>query len=583
MCIMTSGTMNYKYIHLLYVPTLACNMGCKYCYLEENTVSQGNMNPLNTLEYAINKFKNSGVVPFNISLHGGEVTTLSKSAFHDIIKYISEYYKENKDLIESAGFTVGNPHIKTNLYSLDKHIDTIKEYNVSISGSLDLPLSLHDQYRLTKGNQKTLKKILANIELLKDIPNKKKVSATIFKEHYEHLDEIVEDIKYLDEFTCLDMNDFNFMIGFDYNSCGLLHPITEDEQVNFYEKMHECFDGTTLDAGVNGPWFNEFGPGYCTNCDNCGEKFFLLEVNGDIYSCVRGQKQKDYYYGNIFKDSVEDILTTAKNKMFLNHNKEPFNDECSKCGYLYLCKTGCPFVKNTYQTNKSYTCKLQQKMYEDRGYEKDPTNVEFVYQYVSKMRKTDVSNYIPKDNDDNSLANLIKKDKRLKYIYDDSSFILDVDGVEYNLSSQILNVSREFVYLTKESKIKIYMKKNMIEEECDYPENNALYIMILSGNLVTYGDEGRTKQRHVNTTQIFKGVLDNIQSDKEGYYEYDISNLIHEYKDFYSKENPNNIFFTTTSLREYHYLKQKNNAYYHLAAINLPFQNMEFIYIDEEL
>lgn len=583
MCIMTSGTMNYKYIHLLYVPTLACNMGCKYCYLDENTVSQGNMNPLNTLEYAINKFKNSGVVPFNISLHGGEVTTLSKSAFHDIIKYISEYYKENKDLIESAGFTVGNPHIKTNLYSLDKHIDTIKEYNVSISGSLDLPLSLHDQYRLTKGNQKTLKKILANIELLKDIPNKKKVSATIFKEHYEHLDEIVEDIKYLDEFTCLDMNDFNFMIGFDYNSCGLLHPITEDEQVNFYEKMHECFDGTTLDAGVNGPWFNEFGPGYCTNCDNCGEKFFLLEVNGDIYSCVRGQKQKDYYYGNIFKDSVEDILTTAKNKMFLNHNKEPFNDECSKCGYLYLCKTGCPFVKNTYQTNKSYTCKLQQKMYEDRGYEKDPANDEFVYQYVSKMRTTDVSNYIPKDNDDNSLANLIKKDKRLKYIYDDSSFILDVDGVEYNLSSQILNVSREFVYLTKESKIKIYMKKNMIEEECDYPENNALYIMILSGNLVTYGDEERTKQRHVNTTQIFKGVLDNIQSDKEGYYVYDISNLIHEYKDFYSKENPNNIFFTTTSLREYHYLKQKNNAYYHLAAINLPFQNMEFIYIDEEL
>ena len=26
-----------KYIHLLYVPTMACNMGCKYCYLEDNT------------------------------------------------------------------------------------------------------------------------------------------------------------------------------------------------------------------------------------------------------------------------------------------------------------------------------------------------------------------------------------------------------------------------------------------------------------------------------------------------------------------------------------------------------------------
>ena len=28
---------NIKYIHLLYVPTMACNMGCKYCYLEDNT------------------------------------------------------------------------------------------------------------------------------------------------------------------------------------------------------------------------------------------------------------------------------------------------------------------------------------------------------------------------------------------------------------------------------------------------------------------------------------------------------------------------------------------------------------------
>ena len=28
---------DYKFIPLLYVPTLACNMACKYCYLEDNT------------------------------------------------------------------------------------------------------------------------------------------------------------------------------------------------------------------------------------------------------------------------------------------------------------------------------------------------------------------------------------------------------------------------------------------------------------------------------------------------------------------------------------------------------------------
>lgn len=471
------------------------------------------------------------------------------------------------------------------MYSLDKHIDTIKKFNVSISGSLDLPLMLHDEYRVTKSGKKTLDKILKNTELLKDIPNKKKVSATIFKEHYNHIDQIIKDIKYLHKNTCLDMNDFNFMIGFDYNSNGILHHITEEEQVKFYERMHKEFDGTDLDYGVNGPWFDEFGPGYCSNCDNCGEKFFLLEKNGDIYSCVRGQKNPDYYYGNIYKNEVNEILQTAQRKIFINHNKKPLNEECTKCGYLYLCKTGCPFVKNNYKTNKSYTCKLQKKMYKDRNYLPDEFNDEFVYEYMSKMRLDDSTRYIPKRNvnDYPLLEEIIGMDDKLKYIYDDESFILEVDNVEYKLKSQVIKNIRDFVYITPNSKVKIYMKKHVISEVCDFPENNSLYIMILSGNLVTYGDENRTKQRHVVTHQVYKGVLDNTKSDKEEYYVFDLSNLISEYKNEYSKESPNNIFFTTSSLRDYHYTKQKNNAYYHIQAINLPFQNIEFYYIDKEL
>ena len=577
--------MEYKYIHLLYVPTMACNMGCKYCYLEDNTIDEKTKyTPLETLEYAVNKFKKNNVIPFNISLHGGEVTTLSKKDFHDVIEFISNYYKENRKIITDAGFKIGTPHIKTNLYDLNKHIDTIKEFNVSISGSLDLPFKMHDEYRVTKGNKKTLEKILENIELLKDIPNKKKISATIFKEHYKYIDDIIKDIKYLHKNTCLDMNDFNFMIGFDYNSNGILHHITEEEQVELYNRMHKEFDGTDLDYGVNGPWFDEFGPGYCTNCDNCGEKFFLLEKNGDMYSCVRGQKNKDYYYGNIYTDTVEGILKTAYQKIFINHNKLPFNEECSKCGYLYLCKTGCPFVKNTYNSNKSYTCKLQQIMYKDRGYNKDNYNDRFVYDYVSKMRINESLKYLPEKTNTEypTLEEIITSDPKLKYIYEPNVFILKVDNIEYNLESQVLKNTRDFIYITPKSNVKIYMKKNMINEECEYPENNSIYIMILSGNTVTYGDENRTKQRHIATYQVYKGVLDNNKSDKEDYYELDITNLIKEYKDNYSIENSNNIFFTTSSLRDYHYYKQKNNAYYHIQAINLPFQNIEFYYLDKE-
>ena len=66
---------NYKFIHLLYVPTMACNMACKYCYLEDNTKDNwSNYKPVDTLKYAIKKFNDANVIPFNISLHGGEVT-----------------------------------------------------------------------------------------------------------------------------------------------------------------------------------------------------------------------------------------------------------------------------------------------------------------------------------------------------------------------------------------------------------------------------------------------------------------------------------------------------------------------------
>ena len=68
-----------------------------------------------------------------------------------------------------------------------------------------------------------------------------------------------------------------------------------------------------------------------------------------------------------------------------------------------------------------------------------------------------------------------------------------------------------------------------------------------------------------------------------GYNCISVKGGIKEYKKHYSDSNTNNIFFTTSALRDYHYTKQKNNAYYHIQAINLPFQNIEFYYIDKEI
>ena len=577
---------DYRFIHLLYVPTMNCNMQCKYCYLKENTIDlESDDQYLQTLKYAVNKFYDAKVIPFNISLHGGEVTTLAKKDFRSIIEFIHNYYQENRRLLEFNGFKIGNPHIKTNLLNLEKHLDTIREFEVSISGSLDLPFSLHDEYRVTKGNQKTLDTILKNIALLESIPNKKKVSATIFKEHYEKTEEIIQDIRFLEQNTCLNMNDFNFMIGFVSEEDEILHPMTEEEQVLFYQRMHQEFENTTLEQGVKNAWFAEFNPTYCTNCDNCGEKFFLLERNGDIYSCVRGQKNKDFFYGNIYENSVEEIMNNAKRKIFENHNSVGFDEKCKTCNYLYLCKTGCPYVKKAYHSGKSYTCLLQQELYKANPelYPEDEYTEHTLFEYLNQMHPEIAHLHYPQnrlilESHIPTLYEIITQDNKLANIYSPDIFILEADGTEYRLASQILKGTRQIIYLMKESRVRLYIKKGILED-CAYPANNSLYIMLLSGDCIQYGDEGRTKQEHIMTHQIYTNTIAGLPSDKEGYYCVDLSKLLALYYDAVSKEAPNNLFFTTSELRDYHYTKQKNNAYYHIQAINLPFQNIEFEYL----
>lgn len=574
----------FRFIHLLYVPTMNCNMRCSYCYLGESTNElKSDKGYLETLRFAVDKFLAADVVPFNISLHGGEVTTLSKGDFRDLIAFISAYYAEKRALLVENGFKVGVPHIKTNLFQLDRHLDTIRDYNVSISGSLDLPLSMHDKYRVTKGGKGTLETILRNIDMLAELPNRKKVSSTIFKEHVEHLDEIVADIRFLSDNTCLDMNDFNLMVGFtpQLDSPVKLTALSEEDQVLLYKRLHQEFLGTDLEPGLKNAWFAEFSPAYCTNCDNCGEKFFLLEKNGDIYSCVRGQGNPDFYYGNIYRDSVEEILQRAKAQIYLVHAASGFHEECGKCEHLHLCKTGCPYVKKIYKSSKSYTCKLQQQIYADHDYEPIPYE-NYVYTYLLKNHPNLAQQYLDIPVEPNSLPDLIARDPKLQKVYDPEYFILSVDGREYRLESQILKQIRDFIFLTKDMPIRLYVRDDVIDALTDYPVNNALYIILLSGDKVVYGDEQREKQAHIMSHMIYKNALGHDPSDKEGYYCVELGSLLALYADRLSKTESNNLFFTTSALREYHYAKQKENGFYHYQAMNLPFQNIELYYVDNK-
>lgn len=570
-----------RFIHLLYVPTMACNMRCSYCYLGDQTrEDECSHTPLETLSYAVEKLHAAEVVPFNISLHGGEVTTLPPEDLEALVDFVERYYAKNRLLLKTFGATPNAPHIKTNLYGLDRHIEAIKKHHVTVSGSLDLPLSLHRRHRLSKGGGDTLDRILQNIELLRDADCRKKVSATIFHEHFEHLDEIVSDIRWLHENTCLDMNDFNFMVGFGSpDAPQALTPLSEEEQLALFERMHEEFEGSELEKGLHGAWFAEFGPNYCTNCENCGEKFFLLQRNGDVYSCVRGQGHPEFFFGNIYTDPVETILNNAQARIRQAHQAVPFEEACGACRWLELCKTGCPFVKRVNGSGRSYTCRLQQRLYQrDMPGWEPPENA--AYHYLSAMRPEIALQYLQPPRlgplGMPSLHAIIGDDPKLKMVYDPEAFILHCDGFDYPLQSQILKRERRTLFILPSSRMTLYMRKDVLSALSQWPAHNALYIMLLDGRTIVYGDEGRTKQAHVATLEVHGYALDMMPSDREGYYRVELDGMLAPYMPFLGTDAPNNLFFTTSALRSYHYAKQKDNAYYHLQAINLPFPNIEF-------
>jgi len=590
-----------KPVHLLYVPTIYCNMGCKYCYLgtDTNLKKEEDMS-LSTLKTSVEKFLKNGYLPFNISFHGGEVTTLSKKALSDLFDYTKEYYEKYATDLKKIGFKKKPLHIKTNLLNFDKHYDLLDSYGVSISGSVDLPLRLHAKYRTTKNDKSTLKPILKNLKLLATYKHNKKISCVVTKEHLGCMDEFIKDIKYLHYDVKLDMTKFNVMFGFEsvknkekFNeTVSGTEMLTQDEQVVFYNRLKEEFVGTELEEGFNNYWFEEFTPAFCCNAVNCGDKMFLLQSDGKVFSCPRGQSSSSYYYGNILRVDVEKIIANGIKQIQVNENTMDINANCLKCEYLPYCNIGCTFVRQEGLLNKSYTCKLQKVLYEADPVKYPKFSKKIIDSHAQKLimenniktfeknENNEKKNFVTSElfEDEMKLNNLIKNDEILMELYSDTNFKLSIDNELISLESQLLKNERDMSLLNSKSKVLLHVHKNIFKHNCKNEEvGNNITLFFLRDTNVTYGEEKRTKQEHLFDYSIYSNSLkENSVELVDEYFVYDISKIFRLHSELFLDGVLNNLFFTTKKLREYHYAKHKSNAFYHIQAINLPFQNFEF-------
>jgi uncharacterized protein len=588
-----------KAIHLLYVPTQFCNMSCRYCYLGDLTAARPEPDKmLGTLNTALEQLLAHGCLPYNLSFHGGEVTTLSSDLLDALFSIAARHYAEHGEAIKAQGFRVNPLHIKTNLLNFHNHWDVFVQHKVSISGSVDLPLRLHEQFRRDKQGRSTLARITENLKLLAAYPHNKKISCVVTRAHLEAADEFIADLKRLHYEIGLDMSRFNVMFGFDSaenrskfgRQVSGTEMLTEAEQVQFYQAVKKAFVGTPLENALRSDWFKEFTPEYCCSAGNCGGKFFLLQADGEVFSCPRGQSSPEYRFGNLFSDGVEAVISNGWSVIERNENLLDIDDGCAVCPWLPHCNLGCPFVRQAAGLKRSYTCLLQKQLYQDAPDRWPPLPADKVAAYARKLFLSNNLQRLAGEahqektrvitpelfSDQNRLAEIIRRDPGLRHLYSDELFFLRINGAEYRLRSAVLKNAADIEVLDADSTVLLGVREDVFSLACDDEISNYIHLMLLRDTAVVYGDEQRVKQEHIFDYSLYRNAFLAAAKPEGRYLLLDISALLISHALFYLDGVRNNLVLTTKALREHHYAKQRKNAFYHIQAINLPFQNMEF-------
>lgn len=579
----------YKSVQsLVYVPNSYCNFGCKYCYLGKLTDNKTDYSKADIeLKNILNSYDKSGILLKDISFHGAEVTTLPLPIFDKLCKICYDYHKEHELPIKFISGDYGQISIKTNLYRYDKVADVLNKYNVFVSCSIDLPFSHHREFRVLKDGSDTFDKVYNNLILLNKNTNGKFVmSCTIGIKALEHIDEFIKDIEHLNSIGIDMCKCFYIMFIYDSAYSKVKTGMTDEEQGIFFDKLLEHFKGTKFEQAIYYSWFREFPIGYCTNEANCGKNNYLVQKNGDVYPCHRGQAVPELKFGNILQDSFEDITKVGTSAIAnYDNNNLPLHNDCLECNWFHYCNMGCPISRRDINYNKSYTCTVQRKLYkaQPERFPEDPIAAAIArdsyiktmmpnYYYstdVPKLMKNNTEFYDPK----NSLESIILRDKLLMELYNPSNIKLGINGEYIDLFSSLIYDKTMSVTMYSTDDLKLFISNEYIG--INNTEDNNILLMILSKDTVVYGDEQRTKMQHIEHIEI---DLKDTEKVEEGYL-VDLRKVLESIKDKIPREDMwYEMFITTKDARKYHYDKHSKNAFYHIETINLPFHSFFFSY-----
>ena len=354
----------------IFVVTNACNMDCVYCQANNGLEKPKDFMSIDIAEKAVNLALSSPSANMTFEFQGGEPLMN-----FPVIKHIVEYTEKNK-----KGKLI-NYTIVTNLTLLtDEMIQFFKEYNISISTSLDGNEILHNLNRTYKDKKETFSDVIKSVDILRKHKINIGAIQTTTRNSLPLYKEIINTYKELG-FSSIFIRPLT-PLGCAYRKWSNIG-YTPDEFIQFYRKsleyiifLYKCvyFMSEGHASIFLSKIIHNFPINYMELRSPCGAAVGEMAYypNGDVFTCDEGRMlyemgDDSFKLGNVNENSYYDMIHSNTYCAVCKASILESLPNCCDCVYQPYCGV-CPVINLAIEHDviskapNNYRCKIYSGM-----------------------------------------------------------------------------------------------------------------------------------------------------------------------------------------------------------------------------
>lgn len=358
-----------KSLSLLIKPaSSACNLKCKYCFYHDvvnnRTIKNYGMMTYETIDIIIKKSLEINPSQITFAFQGGEPTLIGLDFYQHLVEEVKNQNTKNIPI---------NYAIQTNGTLInDEFAKFLGENNFLVGISIDGTKITHDYNRIDANNKGTFNTCMKTINLLNNYDVAYNILSVVTKSFAKHITQVYNvykknKFKYLQFIPCIDDFGTNTQKAYslkpkEYGTflCELFDLWYQDYvlgnfiSIRYYDNLIQMLLGYPPEScDMNG---------FCSVAP-------VFESDGSAYPC-------DFYVldewklGNIHTSSFEELIMSDNAKKFIVSSRS-IAEECKKCEYNFICRTGCRRHKQMVddKLDKNYYCESY-KMFFDYSIER---------------------------------------------------------------------------------------------------------------------------------------------------------------------------------------------------------------------